>query len=131
MAGNRPRSGPTTWLVEYHSEAIEEYNALRDSKQRKGVLTIVDILRQVGPKVTEPHMKPVQGSNKLRELRPGGGKTLVRPLYFRFDERRSRSWRSRQRRSSIARDSRAPWIEPRPAPSAITASSYSPKLGGR
>ena len=83
----RPSSGPITWLVEYHSEAIEEYNALRDSKQRKGVLTIVDILRQVGPKATEPHMKPVHGSDKLRELRPGGGKTLVRPLYFRFDAR--------------------------------------------
>lgn len=81
----RPRSG--AWLVEYHSDAIEEYNALRDAKQRKGVLTIVDILRQLGPKMTEPHMKPVSGTNKLRELRPGGGRTLVRPLYFRFDER--------------------------------------------
>jgi hypothetical protein len=87
MAAKAKSSGPRTWLVEYHFEAIVDYNALRDAKQRKGVLTIVDILRQLGPKITEPHMKPVGGTDKLRELRPGGGKTLVRPLYFRFDER--------------------------------------------
>jgi hypothetical protein len=87
VTGRTKPPGPSGWLVEYHSQAVEEYQALRDAKQRKGILTIVDILRQLGPKITEPHMKPVAGTGKLRELRPGGGKTLVRPLYFRFDDR--------------------------------------------
>ena len=77
----------TSWLVEYHYAAVEEFAALKDVQQKKGVLKMADLLRQLGPKMKEPHMKPVQGSSKLRELRPGGGKTLVRPLYFRLDER--------------------------------------------
>jgi hypothetical protein len=36
--------------------------------------------------ITEPHAKSVQGSAKLYELRPGGGKALIRPLYFRRSE---------------------------------------------
>lgn len=32
-------------------------------------------------------MRPLTGEKKLRELRPGGGKILVRLLYFQLDER--------------------------------------------
>ena len=64
-----------------------EYNALRDAQVRKKILTVADFLRQLGPKPAQPHMKPVSGRNGLFELRPGGGQTTVRPLYFRFDER--------------------------------------------
>lgn len=78
---------PGNWLVEYHAEAIEEYNKLRDPKQRKGVMHAVARLRTDGPKLTQPHMKPVAGTRQLRELRPAGGTALVRPLYLRFDER--------------------------------------------
>jgi hypothetical protein len=73
--------------VELHSQALAEYNDLRDARSRKRVMTVIDILRQIGPKLTQPHMKPVSGAGKLFELRPGGGQTTVRPLYFRFDER--------------------------------------------
>jgi hypothetical protein len=76
-----------TWTVVYHEQAVVEFEALRDKKQRKAVLTIVSILRQIGPKIVEPHAKPVRGTNGLRELRPGGGKVTVRPLYARVDER--------------------------------------------
>lgn len=75
----------TTWLVEYHQLAVEEYAALKDKKQRKGVLTVADFLRQLGPKITEPHAKPVKGANGLYELRPSGGRALVRPLYIRVN----------------------------------------------
>lgn len=75
-----------TYLVEYHVDAVAEYGALRDRQQKKGVLTVASFLQQLGPKITEPHAKPVKGTAKLFELRPGGGKTLVRPLYFRYDE---------------------------------------------
>jgi hypothetical protein len=75
------------WTVVYHHQAVVEFEALRDKRQRKGVLTIVSILRQIGPKIVEPHAKPVQGTNGLWELRPGGGKVIVRPLYARVDAR--------------------------------------------
>lgn len=75
------------YLVVYHSAAVIEFDALSEKRTRRAVLNIVDILRQVGPKVTEPHMKRLSGEAKLCELRPGGGKVLARPLYFRHDER--------------------------------------------
>jgi hypothetical protein len=74
-------------MVVYHEDAVVEFEALRDRQQRKGVLTIVSILRQIGPKIVEPHAKPVHGTSGLWELRPGGGKVIVRPLYARVDER--------------------------------------------
>jgi hypothetical protein len=74
---------PTTWLVEYHQLAVEEYAALKDNKQKKGALTVADFLRQLGPKIKEPHSKPVKGTTGLYELRPSGGKALVRLLYLR------------------------------------------------
>jgi hypothetical protein len=74
-------------MVVYHEQAVVEFEALRDKRQRKGVLTIVSILRQIGPRIVEPHAKPVQGTSGLWELRPGGGRVIVRPLYARVDER--------------------------------------------
>lgn len=74
-----------TWLVEYHQLAVVEYAVLKDRKQRKGVLTVAEFLRQLGPKITEPHSKPVKGTSGLYELRPSGGKALVRPLYIRVN----------------------------------------------
>lgn len=48
---------------------------------------MVDFLRQLGTKIQNPHMKPIQGERKIRELRPSGGRLLIRPLYFQLDER--------------------------------------------
>lgn len=78
---------PGNWLVEYHAEAVEEYQKLRDPKQRKGVLHAVAYLRDKGPAIKQPHMKRVAGTRGLCELRPSGGTALVRPLYVRVDER--------------------------------------------
>jgi hypothetical protein len=80
-------SGSSAWIVAYHPEAVVEFESLRDRRQRKGVLTIVSILQQIGPKVLEPHAKPIQGTQGLRELRPGGGRVAVRPLYAQVDAR--------------------------------------------
>lgn len=74
------------FLVEYHWEAVEDLKKFTDREQ-KGVLIVADFLRQLGPKITHPHMTPLSGEAKLRELRPGGGRVLVRPLYFQFDAR--------------------------------------------
>jgi hypothetical protein len=78
---------PGPWLVEYHAEAISELLKLRDRKQRTGVETAAVYLCRKGPYLTHPHMKRVAGTRKLCELRPGGGQTPIRPLYFRLDER--------------------------------------------
>lgn len=80
------KTGPTTWMVEYHWQAVEDLKGFSDREQ-KGVLTVADFLRQLGTKIKEPHMKPITGEKKIRELRPSGGRVLVRPLYFQADER--------------------------------------------
>lgn len=77
---------PTSWLVEYHAGAVEDLKSF-GAREQKGALIVVDFLSQLGIKIKEPHMKPLQGEKKLRELRPGGGKTLIRPLYFQLDRR--------------------------------------------
>lgn len=77
----------STWSVVYHSEALVEYEAIKDRRTRKAILTIAYFLRELGPRLTEPHSKSVQGASKLRELRPGGGKVLYRPLYAQIEGR--------------------------------------------
>ena len=77
---------PGPWLVEYHAQAVEELNKLRDGKQRRGVEQAVAKLRRSGPKLSAPHMKRVVGTRQLCELRPSGGTIVVRPLYIRFGE---------------------------------------------
>jgi hypothetical protein len=76
---------PTGTIVVYHPEAVDDFQGIKDKQARKKVLTIVSILRQAGTSITEPHVKKVQGEAKLYELRPGGGKTLLRPLYAQID----------------------------------------------
>lgn len=75
-------TGPTTFVVVYDEEAAAELAAIRDKKLRRAVLAVVEKLRLLGPKTIEPHAKKIQGATKLRELRPKGGQSVVRPLYF-------------------------------------------------
>jgi hypothetical protein len=74
------------WIVHWDHRAVEELHQF-DKSNFKYVLTVVDFLHKLGPKIVAPHSKPLQGERKLRELRPGGGKTLVRPLYIRWHDR--------------------------------------------
>lgn len=78
------KPGPKT-IVVYHPGAVEDFQGVKEKQARKKVLTIASILAQTGARITEPHAKKVQGENKLYELRPGGGKTLLRPLYAQID----------------------------------------------
>lgn len=80
-----PRPPRRPRLVEYHSEAVVEFWK-RTEPERKGILTIVDMLRQNGMKLAPPHMKPLK-NEKMRELRPSNRKLLIRPLYFQYNER--------------------------------------------
>lgn len=71
----------------YHPDAVREFEEIRDKKTRRSILTAVSILSQLGTDAVEPHAKKVQGAKKLWELRPGGGRVLVRPIYLRRGDR--------------------------------------------
>jgi hypothetical protein len=71
-----------TWLVEYLSEAVVEIQGL-SKKDLVGVLNAVDKLRQIGPQLAPPHMKPLQGEPDLMELRPRQGQSPTRVIYAR------------------------------------------------
>jgi hypothetical protein len=84
--GPGPDDGRREWIVLWHLAAVEEFNHLKEMKVRKAVVSVVAALRQRGPRLSEPHSKKVRGDEKLYELRPAGGRVLVRPLYARLDD---------------------------------------------
>lgn len=79
--------GAGSFVVVYDHDAVRELQEIRDKRLRTAVFTAVEKLRVLGPKTIEPHSKKVQGTTKLRELRPRGGQCTVRPLYIQRDER--------------------------------------------
>lgn len=81
----RPDGGK--WIVVLHLEAVVDLEGLKDRHARKAVLTIAGVLEHGGPTLTEPHSKSIKGAPKLRELRPGGGRVAVRPIYAQTDAR--------------------------------------------
>lgn len=75
---------PSDFGVVYHDDALREFAELHKDLQ-KPVLSVGVFLRALGPRLVEPHCRKVQGARKLWELRPGGGRVLVRPLYAQVD----------------------------------------------
>lgn len=73
-------------VVRYHHEAVEELAGIKDQKQRRAILTVVSHLFQLGDRLVMPHSRPVSGTKKLRELRPSGGQSVLRPLYAPIDD---------------------------------------------
>jgi hypothetical protein len=74
-----------SWLVEYLSEAVVEVHGL-SRKDLTGVLNAVDKLRQLGPQLAPPHMKPLQSEPDLMELRPRQGQSPTRVIYVRIGD---------------------------------------------
>jgi hypothetical protein len=74
------------WLVEYIADAAGDFQAIEARKERVGVLTAVDKLVALGPKLVPPHMKSLRGEPNLMELRPRQGRSPVRPIYARVGE---------------------------------------------
>ncbi|WP_217995863.1 type II toxin-antitoxin system RelE/ParE family toxin, partial [Kribbia dieselivorans] len=62
-----------------HPEARREYDAL-DARDAVAVDNAVAKLTLSGPRLAYPHSSSVRGANKLRELRPRGGRSVIRPL---------------------------------------------------
>jgi hypothetical protein len=77
------------WDVLFHPNAHKELRALkkRSEADYDAVVAVIEKLKVHGPALKFPHQSGVKGGagKGLRELRPTGGRTLVRPLYRRFD----------------------------------------------
>lgn len=68
------------WKVVDHPEAAVEYKALSLS-EAAAVDNAIMKLETSGPQLPYPHSSSVRGADKLRELRPRGGRSPTRPLY--------------------------------------------------
>ena len=68
------------WGVKYHPDAEAEYAAL-GFREALAVDSAVEKLKSLGPKLPYPHSSAVQGADRLRELRPRGGRSPTRALY--------------------------------------------------
>lgn len=73
------------WDVVYHPGAEPEYRSLSIA-DRNAVDNAVKKLETYGPVLPYPHQAAVRGSKSLRELRPRGGRSRVRPLYQRHGD---------------------------------------------
>lgn len=69
----------------FHPEAEAELEAL-PVKERIAVMHAVEKLAAVGPALPFPHQSNVKGAERLRELRPRGGRSRWRPLYGRLGD---------------------------------------------
>ena len=45
---------PSAWNVLWHQPAVVELHQIKELKSRKAVLSVADILRQLGPRLVEP-----------------------------------------------------------------------------
>jgi hypothetical protein len=73
------------WTVVFHPEAEAELDAL-PAKERVAVMHAVEKLAGAGPALRFPHQSNVKGAERLRELRPRGGRSQWRPLYGRVGD---------------------------------------------
>jgi hypothetical protein len=77
-------SGRSGFVVAFDSEAAQELAELIKSKdERKAIFNALDKLRQLGPELVPPHVKTLQGSSGLIELRPRQGKSASRLIFKR------------------------------------------------
>ncbi|MDA8286546.1 MAG: type II toxin-antitoxin system RelE/ParE family toxin [Actinomycetota bacterium] len=71
------------WPYRYLAEAVEEREALVP-KERAALINAEIKLAVFGPNLPFPHSSVVQGADRLRELRPRGGRSPWRALYRRI-----------------------------------------------
>jgi hypothetical protein len=76
-----------TWLVEFDSDAVVDFEDVKSRGDRKAVFNVVQKLKDLGPDLPSPHMKSLKDEADLFELRPKQGACEVRPIYARFGGR--------------------------------------------
>jgi hypothetical protein len=73
------------WEVVFHPDGHKELRLLKrqGDSDHAAVLAVIEKLKIHGPALKSPHQSGVKSDlgKGLRELRPTGGRTLVRPLY--------------------------------------------------
>ncbi|MGH9132025.1 MAG: hypothetical protein ACRDWV_10235 [Acidimicrobiales bacterium] len=70
----------TGWSYRYLAEAIAERETLV-SRELAALINAEAKLAAFGPSLPYPHSSAVQGADRLRELRPRGGRSPCRALY--------------------------------------------------
>jgi hypothetical protein len=78
---------PKTWIVDFDSDAVIDFEDVKSRGDRKAVFNVVQKLKDVGPDLPSPHMKSLKGRADLFELRPRQGACEVRPIYVRLGQR--------------------------------------------
>ncbi len=73
------------WPYRYLAEAAEERDALVP-RERAALINAEAKLAALGPRLPYPHSSAVKGAERLRELRPRGGRSPWRALYRQFGE---------------------------------------------
>ncbi len=68
------------WTYRYLAEAAVEREALVP-RERAALANAEAKLAALGPALPYPHSSAVRGADRLRELRPRGGRSPWRPLY--------------------------------------------------
>lgn len=68
------------WSCRYLAEAIVERETLIP-KERVALINADAKLEALGPRLPYPHSSAVAGADRLRELRPRGGRSRWRALY--------------------------------------------------
>lgn len=76
-----------TWLVEFDSDAVLDFEEVKSRGDRKAVFNVVQKLKDLGPDLPSPHMKSLKGEADLFELRPKQGACEARPIYVRLGGR--------------------------------------------
>lgn len=78
---------PYRSTVLYDPDALQDFlEDVKSTEERKAAYNALDKLRQVGPALGPPHMKPLQGESNLCELRPRQGRSPTRLIYRRFGD---------------------------------------------
>jgi hypothetical protein len=78
---------PRTWIVDFDSGAVIDFEDVKSRGDRKAVFNVVQKLKDLGPDLPSPHMKSLKGEANLFELRPKQGTCETRPIYARFGDR--------------------------------------------
>lgn len=68
------------WMYRYLAEAAAERDALVP-RERAALINAEAKLPALGPSLPYPHSSAVKGAERLRELRPRGGRSPWRALY--------------------------------------------------
>jgi hypothetical protein len=74
------------WTVVYLPEAERELVDDVPQRERAALHNAVVKLQNIGPSLGYPHSSNVEGSDRLRELRPRSGRSPWRALYRQFGE---------------------------------------------